>query len=250
MQICRHVGLRAIALAVVLASAVVHAIPEQRTVAGARTAPGDGAAVMPPTASDLKAVGSVDRWRRLIAGERGALPPYERLVVADRAGRILRRADGSGRGVGIPPDWMPLLCDRSAALILAHNHPEGQSLSIDDLSQFEKPGVAVTIAVGHDGSLYVAAAGRSYHAAEFAQVYAAASSEVTRMLRLHQSASAAAVTVHRNHLVALALARAGVIVYRADLGLERRQAYNSYGLQFDDIVHAAAAKVHDSSNGR
>jgi len=41
-----------------------------------------------------------------------------------------------------------------------------------------------------------------------------------------------------------------VIVYRADLGLERRQAYNSYGLQFDDIVHAAAAKVHDSSNGR
>jgi hypothetical protein len=193
--------------------------------------------------ADLAALGSAARWRILIAGD-GSLPPHERIIVTDGAGRILMRAEGTARGVDIPPQWMPMLRERGAGLILAHNHPAGQSLSIEDLSQFEKRGVAMVVALGHDGSLYAATEGPRYRDASFAAVYMAASREVTRQVPLHK-VEANAFLLHRNHLVALALARAGVIGYRCDLAPPRARAFASYARPFDDIVAAAEAGVRE-----
>ena len=245
MQVRRPVGPCAIAIVLLFSSANAGAGRREQTTAAVSASSAGAAAPAPTRTENLREIGSANRWRTLIAGKAGVLPANERVVVADGAGRIIRSADGAEHGIEIPPDWMPLLRDPTAALVLAHNHPGGQSLSIDDLSQFEKRGVAVVIAVGHDGSLYAAAAGHSYEAARFAELYATASSEIQRLLRLHKPGSAGAVAMHRNHLVALALARAGVIAYRADLALDRRQAYNSYGLLFDDIIRGAAVKVRE-----
>jgi hypothetical protein len=198
--------------------------------------------------ADLAALGSGARWRTLIAGDTRKLPRHERVIVTDVMGRILMQADGTARGIDIPPQWMPVLCERGAGLILAHNHPAGHSLSLDDLSQFEKGGVAMVVALGHDGSLYAAAGGPKYRAASVAAVYMAASREVTRQARLHRL-EASAFLVHRNHLVALALARAGVIVYRADLAHDRWRAFNSYAALCNDIVRAAEIKVGELLGG-
>jgi hypothetical protein len=192
--------------------------------------------------ADLPALGSAARWRALIAGDSRRLPRHERVIVTDAEGRILMQAEGTERGIDIPPQWMPVLRERGAGLILAHNHPAGQSLSLEDLTQFEKRGVAMVVALGHDGSLYAAAEGPRYRDASFAAVYMAASREVTRQVRLHKL-EANAFLVHRNHFVALALARADVIVYRADLAHDRWRAYNSYAALCDDIVRAAEAAV-------
>lgn len=205
-----------------------------------------GAAAVGPApairTADLAALGPAGRWRTLIAGDTRKLPKHERLIVTGSDGRILLQADGDERGVAIPPQWMPVLRERGAGLILAHNHPDGQSLSIDDLAQFEKRGLAVVVALGHDGSLYAAAEGPRYRDASFVAVYMAASREVERQVRLHK-VEASAFVVHRNHLVALALARAGVIVYRSDLAYDRWHAYNSYAALCGDIVRAAEATV-------
>jgi hypothetical protein len=228
-------------MALVLGAADARADPGSRQRPAPDVAPEAGAPAAGPEAN-LAALGPADRWRRLIAGDNRKLPRHERLIVTDAGGRILLQADGSERGVVIPPEWMPLLRDRSAGLILAHNHPAGQSLSVEDLSQFEKRGVAMVVVVGHDGSLYAAAEGSRYRDASFAAVYMAASREVERQVPLHQVA-ASTVDVHRNHLVALALASAGVILYRSDLSPDRRRTYNSYAARCDDIVRAAEVKV-------
>jgi hypothetical protein len=69
------------------------------------------------------------------------------------------------------------------------------------------------VALGHDLSLYAAAEGPLYWRASLPALYMAVSREVERQVRLHK-VGAGALLVHRNHLVALALARAGVIGYR------------------------------------
>jgi hypothetical protein len=192
--------------------------------------------------ADLAALGPGARWRTLIAGEARKLPRHQRVIVTDAMGRILMQAEGTTRGIDIPPQWMPVLRERGAGLILAHNHPAGQSLSLEDLTQFEKRGVAMVVALGHDGSLYAAAEGPRYRETSFAALYMAASREVTRQVRLHK-VEANAFLAHRNHFVALALARADVIVYRADLAHDRWRAYNSYAAPCGDITRAAEAAV-------
>jgi hypothetical protein len=208
---------------------------------GPAVTPEAGAAGAGPEAN-LAALGPADRWRRLIAGDNRKLPRRERLIVTDAGRRILLQADGSARDVAIPPQWLPLLTEDGAGLILAHNHPKGHSLSLADLLQLENRGVAMMVVVGHDGSLYAAAAGPRYRDASLDEVFMAASREVERQVRV-QKVGRHAFDVHRNHLVALALARAGVILYRSDLAPYRWRMDNGYAEQSDDIVRAAEARV-------
>ena len=226
----------------------LHAAQEPGSAAAAG-APAQGMAQAPHQV-DLKAIGGTQRWRTLIAGGRNRLPDHERLIVVSGAGEVVRRRDGDVGGVSVPPEWMPLLRDHAAEVTLAHNHPGGQSLSRDDLAQFEKPAVAIILAVGHDGSFYAAAAGRMYDSATFAGAYAAASSEIERLLRLRAPGSASALHLHRNHLVALALAQSHVILYRAELAQDRREAFTSCGLLFGDLVRGAAAWVRGRPVGQ
>jgi hypothetical protein len=230
---------------VVMFGALVLAGLEARPARGQEGAPPAAGGGVEPVVrdTDLAALGSAARWRALIAGD-GSLPRHERVIVTDGAGRILMQAEGGDRRVAIPPQWMPALRERGAGLILAHNHPDGHSLSVDDLWQFEKRGVAIVVALGHDGSLYAAAEGPLYWRASVPALYMAASREVERQVRLHK-VGAGALLVHRNHLVALALARAGVIVYRCDLAPRRARAFASYARPFDDIVRAAEARVRE-----
>jgi hypothetical protein len=228
-------------IALVMGAADARADPASRQRPGPAAAPEAGTAAA-ESETKLAVLGPADRWRRLIAGDNRKLPRHERLIVTDAGGRILLQADGSARGVVIPPAWISLLRDPGAGLILAHNHPAGHSLSFDDLSHLGKGGVAMLVVVGHDGSLYAAAEGPSYRRASFAAIYMAATREVERQVPLHQVA-AGTVDVHRNHLVALALARAGVILYRSELGADRSRIYNLYAGRCDEIVRAAEAAV-------
>jgi hypothetical protein len=228
-------------IALVMGAADARADPASRQRPGPAAAPEAGTAAA-ESETKLAVLGPADRWRRLIAGDNRKLPRHERLIVTDAGGRILLQADGSARGVVIPPAWISLLRDPGAGLILAHNHPAGHSLSFDDLSHLGKGGVAMLVVVGHDGSLYAAAEGPSYRRASFAAIYMAATREVERQVPLHQVA-AGTVDVHRNHLVALALARAGVILYRSELGADRSRIYNWNAGRCDEIVRAAEAAV-------
>ena len=45
--------------------------------------------------------------------------------------------------------------------VLVHNHPSSVGLSAADIGQLSKPGVAAIVAIGHDGSVFVASAGRA-----------------------------------------------------------------------------------------
>ena len=45
------------------------------------------------------------------------------------------------------------------AVVLVHNHPANAGLSAADTQQLAKPGVAAIVAVGHDGSVFIASAG-------------------------------------------------------------------------------------------
>jgi hypothetical protein len=228
-------------LALALGAADARADPGSRQRPGPAVTPEAGAAGAGPEAN-LAALGPADRWRRLIAGDNRKLPRRERLIVTDAGRRILLQADGSARDVAIPPQWLPLLTEDGAGLILAHNHPKGHSLSLADLLQLENRGVAMMVVVGHDGSLYAAAAGPRYRDASLDEVFMAASREVERQVRV-QKVGRHAFDVHRNHLVALALARAGVILYRSDLAPYRWRMDNGYAEQSDDIVRAAEARV-------
>jgi hypothetical protein len=232
--------------AIALIALVLGAAPGQADPRlGQRPAPDvarEAGAAVSESETNFAALGPADRWRRLIAGDNRKLPRRERLIVTDAARRILLQADGSARGVAIPPQWMPLLTEDGAGLILAHNHPKGHSLSLADLLQLENRGVAMMVVVGHDGSLYAAAAGPRYRDASLDEVFMAASREVERQVRV-QKVGRHAFDVHRNHLVALALARAGVILYRSDLAPYRWRMDNGYAEQSDDIVRAAEARV-------
>lgn len=193
---------------------------------------------------DIRTLTDIQRWRVVLGGTGAVLTGHERLVAIHRDGRVIGTADGSAEGVSMPISWTDTLRSPAADVILVHNHPQGQSLSAGDLWQLAKPGVAAIVAVGHDGSLYVAAAGPAFNGFTFVdEVYLPASQRVERLLQLSGRTNGGVIAPHRNHLVALSLARAGVIDYHAALGGDRKASYNGYAVTFESIVNLTAAEI-------
>ena len=88
----------------------------------------------------------------------------ERLMALTSTGRLLATRDGGESSVSLGAELDRELLAPGNAIVLVHNHPGNAGLSANDLGQLTKPGVAAVVAVGHDGSIYVAARGRRYDA--------------------------------------------------------------------------------------
>jgi hypothetical protein len=131
--------------------------------------------------------------------------------------------------------------------VLVHNHPASVGLSGPDLGQLSKPGVAAVIAVGHDGSVFAASAGRRMHP-EFleSRQYELAKVEVVKRLRAQWpsgSVSVAASDAHLSHLVALAMAKAGIIDYWFVLRGAGRESFDNARVVFNQVVVGAASRL-------
>lgn len=168
----------------------------------------------------------LDRLKALMQDpSRLALPLSESLVAITPAGAIIGIARGNQSRVVLDPEFDGKLPHPGTHITLVHNHPRGASLSVDDLGQLSKPGVVMIAAIGHDGSLYAASRGAKYDANRFEEwQYPLARQLVVERLNIERPSRRVPVTVidmHFEHLVALALERAGAIRYRAELGPDR-----------------------------
>lgn len=171
----------------------------------------------------------------------------EHLVAVTLDGRIVARRGGSVAHVALGTELDDQLRTPGVRLVLIHNHPHGVGFSADDLIQLGKPGVAAVVAVGHDGSVYVAAAGGRYDPDFFAQdqykiVRAGVEDAVREALAL-RTVSKDSVETQFAHLVSLALARAGVISYHAALSPDRRGGFEIGRIAYGRIVVLAASRV-------
>src|SRR5262249_38195439 len=98
-------------------------------------------------------------WLKRLEGESGSAG--ERLLVLNASGEQLAERSGGATAVVLGREMDDLLRTPAAGLVLVHNPPASIGLSDADLSQLAKPGVAAIVAIGHDGSVYIAAAGDS-----------------------------------------------------------------------------------------
>jgi len=172
-------------------------------------------------------------------------PAAERLLVLTVAGGPLAERNGNGSWVVIDGDLDRLLRTPGMSAILLHNHPSNVGLSAADIGQVSKPGVTAIVAIAHDGSVFVAAAGRAMDPDRLeARQYVRALNEVTRRLRAEWpsgSVSVSASDAHLNHLVARALAQAGIIQYWSDLRGAPRASYDTAAAVFNRVVAGTAA---------
>ena len=186
------------------------------------------------------------RWlQQLGAGEGRAA--NERLLVVTLDGDLLLWRDGGRQSVVLGAALDSLLSRPGGALVLVHNHPSSTGLSPADLGQLAKPGVAAIVAIGHDGSVFAATAGprMDRDRLQDGQV-SAARRDLKRRLREGWGADGLPDGIrmpHLNHLVAQALARAGVVEYWFELRGASRDSYAIAPLGFAHAVAGAAAQL-------
>jgi hypothetical protein len=187
--------------------------------------------------------GGVPEWLdRLAPGARGPGAPavHERLLVA-QAGRIIESRDGSQTHIVFDSSLTALCETPGAGLVLVHNHPNSTGLSADDLENLAQPGVTAVVAIGHDGSIYAAAAGPRFPASQFVDaLYGPARAAADRELRARRSPTAnVAAASFMPHLMALALQKANVIDYRATLSPDLQFDYARVRVALGAITEAA-----------
>lgn len=192
---------------------------------------------------ELTAAGS-RRWLEAL-GVTGNAQTAERLMAFTSTGRLLATRDGGESSVALGPELDRELLTPSSAIVLVHNHPGNAGLSADDLVQLTKPGVAAIAAVGHDGSIYLAARGLRYDPNAFERrQYNPLQAEVRKRLRAECGARALTTDVadaHFSHVAALALAKTGVIVYEAMLAGGTRASFEAGRVTLGRVAAGAAA---------
>jgi hypothetical protein len=188
------------------------------------------------------------RWLVVLGVPDGAGADHtrERLVILAADGRVVRVVEGAERKVELSADLDRLLTTPGANLALIHNHPAGNGLSPDDLSQLEKAGVAMVVAIGHDGSIYSAARGARFPAVGVAGsddgLYERARARADRVLREARDVKVRSTfDANVHHLVAEGLRAAKVLDYRAVLGAERRVSISDARVFLARVRDAAAA---------
>ena len=193
---------------------------------------------------DLTAAGS-GRWLEALGVAGSPRKAHERLLALSSAGTVVATRDGVESSVSLGLELDLLLLTRGSAIVLVHNHPANAGLSANDLSQLEKPGVAAVVAIGHDGSIYMAARGRRYDDTLFEELqYAAVRAEIRKRLRIECGSGALSVAVadaHFSHLAALSLAKAGVIEYEAVLAGATRTTFEAARVTLTRIALGAAS---------
>ena len=197
---------------------------------------------------DLTETG-VRKWlERLGATVLGA--STERLLAVSLTGTLLLDRGGGSSFVQLGPELDTLLRAPDASIVLIHNHPAGAGLSAADISQLAKPGVAAIVAIGHDGSVFVAGAGPNLDRDFFEErQYPAARAEVFERLRSEWPSrlSVAASDAHLSHLVMLALDRAAIVDYWFELRGANRESFETARIIFGRVVAGAAARLRKNA---
>lgn len=188
----------------------------------------------------------VDRWLERL-GATVAGPPAERLLVVRPTGEDVLARRGSASLVRVDAELDELLLQPGIGHVLVHNHPTSVGLSGPDLGQLAKPGVAAVVAIGHDGSVFAASAGRRMHP-DFleSKQYASAKAEVVKRLRAEWpsgSVSVALSDAHLSHLVSLAMAKAGIIDYWFTLRGTGRESFDRARVVLNRVIVGAAARL-------
>lgn len=109
---------------------------------------------------ELTAAGS-GRWLEAL-GVPGNAKAAERLIALTTTGRVIATREGGESSVSLGLELDLELLTPGSEIVLVHNHPGNAGLSANDLGHLAKPGVAAVVAVGRDGSIYMAARARRY----------------------------------------------------------------------------------------
>jgi hypothetical protein len=182
-------------------------------------------------------------WRSLLAGGQRKMPRRERAILLDPRGQIVGTAEGSSHAVMLPSDLVARLCDPVARLTIVHNHPGGTGLSQADLRILGFPGMGVVIAIGHEGSEYIASAGPAFDRETEDRIHRLARDRIADALRRRTSPET--VALHLGHLVSLALARSDWLAYQATLGDRRRASYEARQDLFELAVARTAHELRE-----
>lgn len=168
---------------------------------------------------------------------------FERLVVLRSDGTVLATVTGARSFAVIGPELDRELLTPGARLRIVHTHPAGTSLSAADLGQLAKPGVIAIEAVGDDGSRYSASAAPGHDPQWLeAALHPLALAAVRRhLIRSAPREHWREFDAHLAHLAAVALHKAGVVTYHADLGAARRESYRRHQVIFGQATESAAA---------
>jgi hypothetical protein len=186
------------------------------------------------------------RWLAQL-GVNGDGASAERLMAVSVTGAPLLVREGGSSAVRIDPELDTLLLRPDMAVVLVHNHPANVGLSSNDLRQLTKPGIAAIVAIGHDGSVFIASAGPRLDRELFPEEqYARATAEVMKRLRAEWPSGRVTVAVsdaHFSHLVTLALQRAGIVQYWFKLRGTGRESFEKARVAFAQVVEGAAGRL-------
>jgi hypothetical protein len=158
----------------------------------------------------------VRRWLLRLGAESPG-EPLERLLAVALDGTVLAERGGERSLVRVGGEIQDLLLRRPPLdVVLVHNHPASAGLSGPDLRQLATAAVAAVVAIGHDRSVFMAAAGPEFDSGAFEErQYEAAVREVTARLRTEWPGTRPppVAEAYFSHLVTLSLARAGILEY-------------------------------------
>ncbi|MDR0233705.1 MAG: phage head morphogenesis protein [Zoogloeaceae bacterium] len=163
----------------------------------------------------------------------------EHLVVCDSTGKEILRHPGKQRNrVDLPEDIVSLSYDQNASITLLHNHVDSFSLSPQDLLVLSRAGVKKVTAYGHDTSWFAAEKGAEMKRLE--RVMDVAENTLKERLNaLYKNGmNSEELAGFYNHLLNLALERAGIIHYDYSMVVQRRRVYARNGAVFESVVDA------------
>jgi hypothetical protein len=186
----------------------------------------------------------IHRWLVRLGAKDGG-PPAERLLALNALGEPLMERSGARSTVQIDADLDTLLRQLGMGVVLVHNHPASRGLSDRDVKHLAKAGTAAVVAIGHDGSVFAAAAGPRM-SADFldGRQYALAEEHVRRLAQSTLARSSIRFAQpHLNHMLASVLADLGFIEYWYVLRGASGESYNRVRLELSQIVAMAAARL-------
>jgi hypothetical protein len=194
------------------------------------------------TRLDLSGEGA-EAWLRQLERNDAAT---ERLLAVTTSGELVMAREGGRTAVVIGVDLDRLLRRPGSAIVLIHNHPSNTALSAADIGQLSKPGVAAVVAICRDRSVFMAAAGPRMDG-DFLESHQYRTAEAGVRQRMELAKMTAAswpdATRLRGHLVARALAKAGIISYRADIRRGGREHLEAERRVLLPLVESVAARL-------